>query len=250
MIEKTQGLVLHVLKYGDDSVIADIYTASYGALGFLVRLPRNRKSTIRTLLLRPLSILDLEFDYRPQQNLQRLQGMQVAVPYRSLPYEPIKESVALFLAEFLYHTLKHEARNPDLFQYLTTGLQWFDETRSGVANFHLLFLIRLTRFLGFWPNVEEGPLPDKRRGVQRDAYFDLRDGVMSETIPPHNAFLSPQESAMTPFLLRMTFHTVHLFRMNREQRNRILEVLTIYYRLHVPEFPELKSLEILREVVE
>ena len=251
MQEKTLGIVLRLLKYNDESVIADIFTSDYGAMGFIVRLPRNRKSPLRTVLLRPLSILSLEFDYRPNQNLQRLRGMQVAVPYRSLPYEPMKEAVALFLSEFLYHALRHETHNPALFRYLSSGLQWLDETQEGVANFHLVFLMRMTRFLGFWPAIRE----ERRSAELRDrlrrpvACFDLKEGIMTEMIPRHEAFLPPAESAMVPFILRMNFPTMHLFRMNREQRNRILDVLTDYYRLHVPEFPELKSLEILRSIV-
>lgn len=251
MLEKTQGIVLHLLRYQDDSVIADIYTASRGALGFLVRMPRSRKNALRTMLLRPLNILELEFDYRPNQNLQRLRSVQTGVAYHSLPYEPMKEAVALFLSEFLYHALKNEDRNMPLFQYLKSGLQWFDEARTGTANFHLVFLMRLTRFLGFWPDISVGHRLDRPQHghFRMQGFFDLRDGVMSAQPPLHDAYLSLEESAAAPFILHMDFHTIHLYRLSREQRNRILEVLTVYYRLHVAEFPELKSLGILREVI-
>ena len=250
MLEKTQGIVLRTLKYNDESVIVDIYTANNGAQGFIVRLPRSRKSPVRSVLLRPLSILNLEYDYRPQRALQFLKNMQVAEPYHSLPYEPMKETVALFLSEFLYHALKNEERNPPLFQYLKNGLLWFDEAQRAVANFHLVFLIRLTRFLGFWPDIPSGERPVRWAAPARSsAVFDLREGAMTDTVPLHSAWLSPEESALAPLLLRMDFNTMHLFRLNREQRRRILDVLTDYYRLHIPEFPELKSLEILREVI-
>lgn len=251
MLEKTQGIVLSTLKYNDESVIVDIYTANNGSQGFIVRLPRSRKSPVRSILLRPLSILNLEYDYRPHRSLQFLRNMQVAEPYHSLPYEPMKEAVGLFLSEFLYYALKNEERNPPLFQYLKNGLLWFDEAQRAVANFHLVFLIRLTRFLGFWPDIDPqaGPFRQSAARVRHPGVFDLREGVMSDVVPLHSAWLSPEESALAPLLLRMDFHTMHLFRLNREQRRRILDVLTEYYRLHVPEFPELKSLDILREVV-
>ncbi|MBQ7179978.1 MAG: DNA repair protein RecO [Bacteroidaceae bacterium] len=250
MLEKTQGIVLRTLKYNDESVIVDIYTANNGSQGFIVRLPRSRKNPVRAILLRPLSILNLEYDYRPHRALQFMRNMQVAEPYHSLPYEPLKETVGLFLSEFLYYALKNEERNPPLFQYLRNGLLWFDEAQRAVANFHLVFLIRLTRFLGFWPDIapDSGSLR-KNAKASHSGVFDLREGVMTDVVPMHSAWLSPEESALTPLLLRMDFHTMHLFRLNREQRRRILDVLTDYYRLHVPEFPELKSLEILREVV-
>lgn len=251
MLEKTQGVVLRLLRYQDEMVIADIYTASRGALGFLVRMPRSRKNTLRTMLLRPLNIVELEFDYRPAQNLQRLRSVQMGVAYRFLPYEPMKETVALFLSEFLYHALKNEDRNMPLFQYLKSGLLWFDEARSGTANFHLVFLMRLTRFLGFWPDIPDWHKPERpwRGRFRMQGFFDLRDGVMMSEPPMHDAYLSLEESAAAPFILRMDFHTIHLYRLSREQRNRILDVLTVYYRLHVAEFPELKSPAVLREVI-
>ena len=251
MLEKTQGIVLRTLKYNDESVIVDIYTANNGAQGFIVRLPRSRRSPVRSILLRPLSILSIEYDYRPQRTLQFLRNMQVAEPYRSLPYDPLKETVGLFLSEFLYHALKNEERNPPLFQYLKNGLLWLDASQRAVANFHLVFLMRLTRFLGFWPDVALAGRFALRSaaGSRSSAMFDLREGVMTDVVPLHSAWLPPDESALAPLLLRMDFHTMHLFRLSREQRRRILDVLTDYYRLHVPGFPELKSLEILREVI-
>lgn len=53
---------------------------------------------------------------------------------------------------------------------------------------------------------------------------------------------------MLPVLFRMNYPTMHLFRLSRRERQRILHVLNEYYRLHVPGFPELKSLEILQEL--
>lgn len=239
MLERTVGIVLHQIKYNDESVIVNIYTLQHGNVGFLVKMPKQKRSNVKTLLLRPLNILELVFDYRPNQTLQRISDMQLHVSYESLPYDPIKGSVALFLSEFLYYVLKHEMENPSLFQYLTNSLQWLDRSQKGLANFHLVFLLRLTRFLGFWPNVQ-----DYKQGM----VFDMREAAMVERLPMHNQYLNAEESAFLPFLLRMDYASMHLFRFNRQQRARVLDLLIEYYRVHIPEFPELKSLDVLRTV--
>jgi DNA repair protein RecO (recombination protein O) len=129
--------------------------------------------------------------------------------------------------------------NQSLFQYLCYSLQWLDRSQKGLANFHLVFMIRLTRFLGFWPNI---------KGYTQGMVFDMRDGTMDNILPSHGQYLNAEESAFLPLLLRMDYASMHLFRFNRQQRSRVLNVLVDYYRMHIPEFPEMKSLDVLRTV--
>lgn len=220
MMEKTRGIVLHTLRYADSKVIVTLFTESRGSLSFMVRTPRTRRSVMQTVLLSPLSMLEVEMDFQESAQLQRLIDVRVDEPYQSLPYNPMKQTIALFLSEFLYYALREEQTNPELFAYLTRSLLWLDNRREQYANFPLTFLIRLSRFLGIWPDTEEA------QGV-------LRLG----------------EVPLVPLMLRMDFATMHLFRFTREERARMMQVLNDYYRLHVPHFPELKSMAILREVL-
>lgn len=244
MLERTRGIVLHTIRYDDDQVIADIFTESRGNLSFMVRQPRSRRSQVRSVLLRPLSILELDFDYRAQHNMQRIREMRVAVPYVELPYHPLKCALALFLAEFLHYALRSEEGNQSLFRYLEFGLRWLDEARGGLANFHLVFLVRMSRFMGFWPNVEECG------GAPADVCaFDLREGVLCCEVPMHNDVLRGEEARLVPLFLRVNFRSMDRLQMTRKQRNRVLEVIISYYRLHVPEIPELKSVAVLHDML-
>ena len=154
MPEKTLGVVLRSLKYDDNSLIVDIYTATRGMVSFMVKLPKSRKAAVKGVFFRPLSILELDFDYRQKAALQRIRDVRFAYAYQSLPYDPYKSAMALFLAEFLCRALKHEADNGPLFSYVLYSLEWLDASERAFSNFHLVFITRLTRFLGFYPNVE------------------------------------------------------------------------------------------------
>jgi len=241
MLETTNGIVLHYNRYNDDSAIVDIFTLSRGSLSFLVRDRRGqRKSSMHATLLRPLNIVELVFDYRPSASLQKIQELHIGHCYTSLPYNPIKETVALFLSEFLHNVLRNEVQNEELYHYILYSLKWFDDATDGLANFHIAFLICLTHYLGFRPNINsKEPLP----------FFDLRDSIATDTEPQHNFFLKGEEAAKLPLFLRMNLRNMHSFRLNRQQRSRILDVLTLYYQLHVPEFRNLRSLAVLREVL-
>ncbi len=239
MQEKTMGVVLRALKYGDSSLIVDIYTASRGTVPFIVKVPKSRRASVKSVFFRPLSILEIDFDYRQKSALQRIRDVRFGFTYRSLPYDPVKSSIALFLSEFLSRVLKHEAGGGALFSYIIYSLQWLDASERAFSNFHLVFIVRLTRFLGFYPNAESCDEGD---------YFDMVSACFVPSRPFHHAYLEPREAALIPLFLRMNYDTMRFFALTRRDRERFIEVIGEYYRLHVPEFPELKSLEVLKEV--
>ena len=239
MLTKTQAIVLHSLKYGETRLIVDMFTRSQGRQSFIVSIPKSVKGKIKKQLFQPLTLLEIEYDLRPKLQLQKLSDVRLASPFSSIPFDPNKLSISLFIAEFLYYALRSEQRNEPLFDYIVNSIQWLDAQTNRFANFHLVFLMRLSRFLGFYPNLEH---------YQSGDYFDLRESVFLSTPPVHRDFLYPQEAEKIQLMMRMDFPTMHLFRMSHQERNRLLEVSLIYYRLHLPDFPELKSVSVLQEL--
>ena len=234
------GIVLHTLKYNDTSNIVEIYTREVGRSSFLVKVPRSRKSGVRSVLFQPLAMVELEAEIRPNSSLHRIREAKAFYPFQSLPYHPYKSSIAMFLAEFLYRALKEEASNEPLFAYLIHSIRWLDECEGrSFANFHLVFLMRLSRFLGLYPNVED---------YTTGCYFDMLNACFTPLLPQGGAYLQPDEAARIRLLLRMNYETMHLFGMNRTERNRCVTVINDYYRLHLPDFPILRSLEVLKEL--
>ena len=49
-------------------------------------------------------------------------------------------------------------RFEDLFKYLETALQWLD-THNETSNFHLILMLEITKFLGFYPDTSDQDLP-------------------------------------------------------------------------------------------
>ena len=168
MLQKTKGIVLHTLKYNDTSIIVDMYTELSGRASFLVTVPRSRKAAVKSVLFQPLSFIEFEADYRPNATLYRVKEAKSFYPFSSIPYDPYKSSMALFLSEFLYRAIREEAENRPLFAYLQHSIIWLDECGDGFANFHLVFLMRLSRFLGLYPNLEDYHTLDP---VFMDAYY-------------------------------------------------------------------------------
>lgn len=240
MQETIRGIVLRTVRYGDSSLIIDIFTEGRGRQSFIASTSRARRSVRNVSLWQSLSMVEFTSELRPNAGrLPRPNGVRTYYVYADLPFSPVKSTLALFLSEFLCAALREEKENPSLYHYLESSLQWLDVVTApaSVANFHLAFLMHLSRFIGIYPNLEH---PDR--------YFDLMAGSYCDRQPTHAHFLHGAEAKALPTLFRMDYATAHVFRLSRRERQRILQVLNLYYRLHVPNFPELKSLEVLQEM--
>jgi DNA repair protein RecO (recombination protein O) len=220
-------------------MIVDMFTEEAGRLSFIISIPKTSKGRIKKQYFQPMTLLEVECDVRQNVQLQKLKDAHLLTAYTSIPFSPEKLALSLFIAEFLYHALRSEQQDKLLFAYVCDSMQWLDTVEVGFANFHLTFLMRMSRFLGFYPNLDD---------YVDGCVFDLRTATFSLQVPTHRDFLDSHDSQLIHTLMRMDFPTMHLFQLSHHDRNRITEVLLNYYRLHIPQFPELKSLGVLQEL--
>ena len=238
MLTSSTGIVLRVVRHTDAARICEVLTREAGCISFIVRVASSKRGAAMRSALQPLGRLEAEWDQRAGRDLASPRNLR-PIPYTTIPFEPSKAAMALFLADFLHFAVRSEPPQQALFDYVWQSLEWFDTSEHGYANFHVAFLLRLSRFLGFCPTIET---------FQPGAYFDMQNSEFTMSHPAHSYFLPPAEAALLPDLLRMDFATMHLFRMTGRQRSELLRFAATYYRLHVPSFPELPSLSVLSEV--
>lgn len=234
---RTEAVVLRTVRYGDSKVIVDMLTEECGRVSFICSISKSGRGRVRKQLFQPLTLLDVVFDYRENVQLQRFRDVGISKPYVSIPFSSSKLSIVLFLAEFLAYATRDERDNRLLFEYIEKSLLWLDSSQQAFANFHLVFMMHLTRFVGFYPNLEDSG------GA---AWFDLREGSFTRVRPLHPDYIGPAEASHISMLMRMDFDNMRFFRMTRYERNRCVELILSYYRLHVPNFPELRSLDVLK----
>lgn len=220
-------------------MIVDMLTEEEGRMSFVTSIPKTSKAKVKKQLFQPLTLLEIECDVRPRVQLQKLKEVRISEPFASIPFDAHKLSIALFLAEFLYYSTRGEQQNTLLFAYVENSILWLDGCQSAFANFHLVFMMRLTRFIGFYPNIDD---------YHEGSVFDMRAAAFSSAVPLHTDYLPADDAARISTLMRMNYESMHLFRMSHTDRNRIVDVLLMYYRLHVPNFPELRSLEVVRDL--
>ena len=141
----------------------------------------------------------------------------------------------MFLTEILFKTLRQSEPDESLFLFVENSILQFDCCQTGIQNFHLIFLLKLTRYLGFEPNVEEF-----------GEYFDLLNGVFQDFKPAHVHFLMPEVTLNFKKLLEIDYSSLDKLILSRENRMVLLLSIIEYYRLHIPEFQQLQSLSVLQ----
>ncbi len=239
MLTKTRAIVVGTVKYGDRKVIVDMFTEARGRLSFIASVSSSPQGRLRKQYLQPLTLLDLEFDDRANHRLLSIRDLHPFAPYVSMQTRMDKVAICMFLAEFINYATRGEQDNRPLFDYIVRSLQWLDSREDRYANFHLVFMLRFSMFVGFFPNLDDYAEGD---------YFDLREGSFESLPPLHGDYLGPAEAARLQQAMRMTYENMHLFRMSHDYRNWFLEMILKYYQLHIPDFPPLKSIDVLKEL--
>jgi DNA repair protein RecO (recombination protein O) len=239
MLQKVKGVVLHHVKYKESSAIVYVYTDQSGRRTYLVNSIRGKKSKFSGNMLQPLTLLEIEAYHKETRDLQRVREVRNYIPYRSIPFDMHKNSQALFLAEVLYKSLQEEDPNPDLFEFLESSLQILDISDEGMVNFHLLFLVQLTKFLGFYP---VNNFSEDRPG------FDMRSGQFGDGTAIHPDFFDKNSSRLLNLLLGSNFQELDQLAVKQNVRSLFLKDMMDYYRLHMQGFGTLKSLSVLNEI--
>ena len=239
MLHKTRGIVIHTIKYSETSVIAKIYTEKFGLRSYIIRGVRSKKSKTRLSQLQHLSLLNLVVYEKGNDGLQNLRETEVAYQFTSIPFQIIKGSMILFLNEVLYKSLHEEESNPGLFNFLFDAVIQFDHMQRSFQDFHLMFLIRLSKYLGFYP---------LNNYTTHNRYFDLQEGNFTSQKPFHVNYMGPVIATKLNQVL-MSGQLEKRICENSNDRNLFLEKVLDFYRLHIPGFGEIKSHKVLHEVL-
>ncbi|MBS7565981.1 DNA repair protein RecO [Mucilaginibacter sp. Bleaf8] len=240
MLHKTRGIVLKVTDYGETSVVVQIFTEKFGLQSYIINGVKKPKAKITRNMLQPLHLLDLIVYYKNTGAVQRIRELKNAPLLLHIPYEVTKSSIALFLNEVLYKAIKQQTADEQLFEYVFKGIELLDTITEGLPNFHLLFLIGLTRYLGFYPDGSNAAGAD---------YFDMRNGIFERYKPESGQYLSPPHTQNFYRLLSYGFENLADIKLSNDERRYLLNGLLAYYALHMEGFGNIQSHEILEEVL-
>lgn len=233
-------IVLRVLRHNERHNILTAFSLEEGRMAFAVPAGSGRGASRMRALLMPLSEVECVADIKPGREVHLMFEPRATRVLHGLHAHPVKNAVALFVAELLGVLLREGAPDRLLYNYVKNSVEALaDMDIKRAANFHLCFLYGLGRFLGIEPD-----LSDYSDGM----VFDMVDSRFRLTAPMHSDFLNPEQARGVVALSRMTMWNMHLFRLNRHERNELLEGMLRYYALHYSGLGNLRSLDVVREL--
>lgn len=241
MLLKTRGIVFRTVKYGETSVVADIFTEEKGLHTFIAGGVRAAKARMPYSLFQPMTVVEMVSYFREETGaLHRLKELRAAEVWHQIPFDIRRGAVALFMAEICRKSLHEAEENRELFEFLFAHLHWLDTTPHPIANLHLHFLLVLSGFLGFQPQTESAE--------GSELFFDLKEGTFSPVPPLQPDYLEPGQTSQMLALLAAPLESCHEVPVTRPERKALLQKLLQFYRLHVPGFSEVNTPEILEMV--
>jgi DNA repair protein RecO (recombination protein O) len=214
-----------------------MFTEDFGRIAYLVYNDTGKRSKIPRSILSPLSILNIEVEHFNNRDIHKLKEARLDCHLAQLFLDPSKNAIALFLSEVLYRILQEKDPNHKLFDYLYNCIRHLDVIEEGIGNFHLAFLFRLSNYLGINPNKED---------YKAGCFFDLQEGVFTDVVPYHNNYLNREDSIVFARLLKMNFENMSVFVFSRREKVDILRHILSYYRIHLADFPEIKSIDVMQ----
>ena len=236
---KGRGVVLHTLKYGDSAIVAYLLTDVGGRRNYIIQGVRSRHGRGSKLaLFQPMFPVEFEGLESPKLQLDRFKEVRAGFVLHSLPFDVRKSTVALFMAEVLYRLVRESEPDEALFDFVWNSIGALDTMEQGVANFHLWFLARLSRFLGFKPGND----------YLTDGWFDIREGLYVARQPLHPEAMDPVCARTLCELTECDVHHLADMEMSRTRRVEFLNAMLVYFGYHLDAIDAVQSVRILREV--
>ncbi len=236
MLVSTEAIALSTIKYSESSIIFKCYTLSYGIKTYMIRGVRSKKNKSNSIaLFQPLTILEINANHKNNFGIENINSAKILIPYKSIPFDILKNSLVLFLSEILSKCIIEEEQNKQMYNYIKSSLLWLDSA-SEYVNFHIQFLIKLLKYLGISPSFEK---INKFYGYSNDVPKRVNDVKEKVEEQLKNDF---------DFLLGTNFDANIEHIINYNKRKKILEFLMAYMQLHIEGFKRPNSLNIMYEL--
>lgn len=237
----TPGIVLDHVNYSETSIVVHIYTSLFGPQSYMVNGVRRSKNKGKAVFLQPLTLMQLEVTRHEKKEIHRIVDFKVIHPFKTIPFDQTKRAITFFITEVLSKALREEHPNEELFRFVFHSVRVLDEDVAGVTNFHLFFMFKLSRFLGFGAS-------DQADGAY--AVFDLKNSEFRETKPDHPYFIEGDTLKNWRKLSELEAGYLDRLKLSSLQRRELLNALVLYYELHILNFKTLKSIKVLHALFE
>jgi DNA repair protein RecO (recombination protein O) len=240
MILSTKGVVLHCMDYSETSVIAKVYTEQLGLQSYIAKGVRKKGARIKRNLFAPLSIIQLIANHKEGEGLRVMRDASCEHQLNGIATDMAKTAVSIYISELLTRAIPSQMADPNLFHFIEDSVLNLDRSNESVSGFPLGFTIGLTQFMGLAPH---------NNFSANDTYFDMIEGNFCSYPPDHMYyFSSPLSDSFSEVLTALNAGIVSI-KTDYATRGELLVRMLEYFRIHIPTFGEIKSVQVLSDVL-
>lgn len=238
MLTKTQGIVLQVIKHSDSGIIARILSREYGLISLMVKGLHSKRRGHLSPYFQPLQVLNIEMYYKESRNIQTLKETSLVRSKDRISRDISRNAMAFFMGEVLTKTLNENDADFGIYDYVYNSVVYLDTSKI-ITNFHISFLIGLSRYLGILPDTSFS---------EKNVFFDMMNGHYVESPPLHGYYMDREFSSLMNLFTLCSMDNANDILLNGNKRSEFLDILLTYYSLHLQGLKKIKSLEVLSEV--
>jgi len=238
-MEKSNGIVVRAVKYGESSLILEILTEYNGLSSFIVSGVRKAKKNTSSLY-HPMQQLDIVHYPAKGESLARIKEVKLSVHYHNLLSDVPSTALANFLIECVQKVAKEKDIKSRFYSFLKDSLDYIDANPRGIQNFHLYFITTLTELCGYEiENNYSDSLP----------YFDIRSGRFGSHEVVFDGYQpTPVGGHLLSTIINEEWDTLQSLTVGKEQRYEYIEMMLLYFQYHVPGFTRPKSIDVFKVV--
>lgn len=241
MYEHLECIALRTTRISDSKSLLSVWERTHGRLTFAIPAGASREARRRRAITAPMLLFGCQCDLRPGRDIYSVKELTATDGISAVDRSPAKGMIGMFLGEFLDLMLRRADVDPYLSSFLFDSALALSliENNHAVANFHIIFLYRLVHFMGIEPDIEAN-----------GDIFDLREARFRATAPLHHDYIEGREAKMVRIIGRYGYDRAHRLPLDRYGRKTALDVILRYFSIHLSSLEALKSLDVLRAMIE
>lgn len=241
MILSTKGIVLHCMDYSETSIIVKVYTEQLGLQSYIAKGVRKKGARFKRNLFTPLSVIQLVANHKEGDGLRVIRDASCEFQLNAIATDMVKTAVSIYMGELLTRAISAQMADPNLYFFIEDAVRNLDSTNQSIAGFPLGFTVSLTQFMGFEPHNNYSA---------NDTYFDLMEGNFCPHPPNHMYYFSYPLSEVFSEVLTAIHAGIINVKVHSAHRNELFIKMLEYFRIHIPAFGEIKSVQVLSDVLQ
>jgi len=154
MIIDTNAIVLHRMKYKDNSLIARLFTKEEGKISVIVNHASKQKDNLFGII-EPPNIIKLNYYKKKMGSLQTCKNASFLSNNLFIKKDILKLSTALAIVEIIDKTTPENDVNGNIYDLVDNMLELLNKTNIKAELILSYFLLHIASQLGFMPNLHD-----------------------------------------------------------------------------------------------